>query len=71
LQGPAAIPVTVVPVTEQVAGVVGLNVTVNPELAVALNVPLPPTATEGAAVNVIVWPPAPTVTVWVTCGAAL
>jgi hypothetical protein len=44
VQVPAATPVTVEPLTLQTAGVVELNVTARPEVAVALAVVVPPTA---------------------------
>ena len=71
VQVPAATPVTVLPLTVQIDVVVEVKVTARPELAVALNVPVPFTVTVGAAPKVIVWLPFPTVIVCVTCGAAL
>jgi len=64
----AATPVTVEPEIEQIVGVVLLNVTASPELAVAVTVPVPPTLMAGAVPKVIVWLPGPTVMVCVTCG---
>ena len=71
MQAPAATPVAVLPDTEQVAGVVELNVTAKPELAVALNPPVPPTTNVGAAPKVMLWLASPTVIDWFTGGAAL
>jgi hypothetical protein len=65
-QDPAATPVTVLPLTEQIVAVVELNVTAKVELAVALSVPVPPTVTAGAVPKVIVWLAGLTVMVWVT-----
>jgi hypothetical protein len=45
----------VLPETVQIVGVVDVKVTVSPEVAVALTVPVVPTATVGAAPMVIVW----------------
>jgi len=50
----------------QIDVVVEAKVTARPELAFALSVPAPPTTTEGATPNVIVWLPFPTVMVCVT-----
>jgi hypothetical protein len=55
VQMPAATPVTVPPLTVQTVGVVDVNVTARPEVAVALTVPLVPTVTVGAVPKVIVW----------------
>ena len=55
MQGPTARPVTVLPATLQMAGVVELKVTGRPELAVALSIPLPPTTTVGAVPKGMVW----------------
>jgi hypothetical protein len=51
---PAAIPVTVEPLTVQIAGVLLLNVTAKPDEAVALTVPVLPTLKVGAVPKVIV-----------------
>jgi hypothetical protein len=71
LHVPVVTPVTVDPEIVQMLVVIDVNVTVRPELAVALTVPVPPTDTAGAVPKVIVWLPLPTVMLWVTCGAAL
>ena len=71
VQVPASRSVTVEPKTVHTVGVSELNATAKPELAVADTVAVPPTVSVGAAPNVIVWLPGPTVMVWVTCGAAL
>ena len=52
---PAATPVTVVPLTVQIVGVVDVNATARPEVAVALTVPVAATLTLGAVPKVIVW----------------
>ncbi len=52
---PAAMPVTVLPDTVQIPVVVLLNVTGNPELAVALSIPVPPTVTLGALPKAMLW----------------
>ena len=61
VQVPAEMPVTVEPLTLQTAGVDELKVTARSEVAVALIVALPPTATVGAAPKVMVWPAKPAV----------
>ena len=54
VQVPTWTPVTTPPETVQNVGESEVNVTVRPELAVAVNVPVPPTVTVGAAPKVIV-----------------
>ena len=54
---PAAIPVTVLPDKVQILGVLLERVTANPEEAVALTLPVPPTMTVGAEPKVIVCAP--------------
>ena len=61
MQVPAFTPFTVRPLIVQMEIVEEVNVTARPELAVALSVPVPPTDTEGAVPNVIVWLFFPTV----------
>ena len=56
VQLPAVTPLTLLPLTVQTPVVVDVNVTARPDVAVAERVPLPPTATVGAAPKVIVWP---------------
>jgi hypothetical protein len=55
VQVPIEMPDTVLPVTVQFAFELLVNVTGNPEEAVALTVPVPPTETDGAAPNVMLW----------------
>ena len=55
MQRPAAIALTVLPETLQMLGERLLKVTGSPEDAVALTVPVPPTARAGAAPKVRVW----------------
>ncbi len=55
MQVPMALALTVLPVTLQIAGVVELNVTGRPELAVATSVPVPPKARLGKGPKLIVW----------------
>ena len=73
MQVPAAIPVIVVPLTVQTAGVVELKMTPSPEVAVALAVVVPLTdRVVGLKVIVpIVWLVLSTLMFWVTCEAAL
>jgi len=52
---PAATPVTVLPLTVQIDVVIEAKVTARPELAVAFKAPVPPTLSDGAAPNVMVW----------------
>lgn len=55
VQVPNARPVTVLPDTVQTAVERLVNVTGNPDDAVALTVPVPPTLTDGVAPRVIAW----------------
>jgi hypothetical protein len=65
---PALAPVTVEPLTVQTAGVVELNVTARPDVAVALAVVVPPTASVAGAkvIAPMVWLVLPIVIFWVT-----
>lgn len=54
VQVPAAMPVTVVPLIEQVEGVVAVKATDKPDEAVAMTDPVPPMVRFGATPNVIV-----------------
>ena len=54
MQVPLATPVTVDAAIVQIAGVVEVNVTGRPELAVAVTVPVPPTVIVGAVPNAMV-----------------
>lgn len=71
LQVPPAIPLTVLPETLQIPVVRLLKVTVKPDVAVALSVPVPPTSRAGAAPKVIVWLTLSMLKFCVICGAAL
>jgi hypothetical protein len=71
VQVPAASPLTTAPLIEQVVDVVDVNVTANPDEAVAVTVPVVPTLTAGAEPNVIVCEPDAIVKVWVAWVAAL
>ena len=55
VQVPAVTPVTVAPEIVQTPVVVELKLTVRPEVAVALTVPVPPTVTDGAVPKAMVW----------------
>ncbi len=66
---PAARPVTLLPETLQADVVRLLKVTVRPELAEAIRMPVPPTRRAGAAPKLIVWLTLPTVKLCVACGA--
>jgi hypothetical protein len=70
---PALTLVTVEPLTVQTAGVVELKVTARPELAVALTVEVPASASVAGAKVIVpmVWLALPIVIFWVTCVAAL
>lgn len=48
-------PVTLLPVTEQILGVMELKLTASPDVAVAEAVLVPPTTTFGARPKLIVW----------------
>ena len=72
MQVPAFISFTVVPLILQIRGVLLLNVTVKPDVAVAFTVPVEPLpfVIEGAVPKVMVWDTLLIVMVCVTCGAA-
>ena len=55
MQLPTAFPVTVVPLILQTVEVVLVNLTSNPEDAVADTVPVPPTTILGEGPKLIVW----------------
>ena len=69
VQVPGANPATVLPVTLQVDGVRLLKAAGSCDDALALSVPVPPTATLGAAPKVMLWPILPSVKLCVACGA--
>ena len=70
-QIPALTPVTVVPLTVQIPGVVEVKLATKPEVAVAETVPVPLTETVGAAPKVMVCLDLPMVMDLVTAVAAL
>ena len=74
-QAPVVTPVTtepLVPETVHTAAVVLVKTTALPDAPpVAVTVPVPPTTTVGGAPKVMVWLPAPTVNVWLICGATV
>ena len=55
MQTPAAMPVTVLPLTVQTSGVVLLKLTASPEVAVAETVPVPPTTIVGPELKLTLW----------------
>lgn len=55
MQMPAAIPLTVLPITVQILVVKLLKLTARPEVAVAETVPVPPAAIVGAAPKLMDW----------------
>jgi len=70
VQVPVVSPVTVVSETEQTVGVVTAKATGNPDEAMALKVPDPPTVTMGAVPMLILWDNFATAMVCVTSAAA-
>ena len=71
VQVPALMPLTVLPLTEQTAGVAELKLAARPEVAVALTVVMPPTAKEAGVklMAPMVWLALPAVTLLLTCDA--
>ena len=72
VQVPAERALTVAPLTLQTAGVSELKLTVNPEVAVALAVVVPPTARVAGEKDIapMLWVALPIVMFCVTCEAA-
>ena len=70
-QVPAVTPVTMVPLTVQIPGVVEVKLAARPDVDGAETVPVPLTAIVGAAPKVSVWLDLPMVMDWVTAVAAL
>ena len=72
VQVPTATPVTVLPLTVQMLGVLEAKTTALPEAPpVALTVPVLPTLTLGATPKLMLCAAWPTVMFWLTCAAAL